>query len=389
MVAAPAPIRRRPARLTLSDARRMALSAQRLIEPEPFGAGPAATAAAVAHLGYVQIDTISVIERCHHHILQTRIPAYRREDLAACQSADRTVFEAWTHALSYVHTGDYRHYVAAMRAHRDAPPAWYASVDPADVRRLLRRIRDEGPLTIRDIVDDEPVEKTHPWASRKPSKRALEHALFSGRLVVSARQGMVKTYELSERHFGWERTPAPASETATLNHRLDRALRSQGLVSLDSVCHLDAGAKPAIRALVEARLRRRTLKPVVVEGAEGVEHWASPEALETIPPDPPERILLLSPFDPLVIQRRRFALLFGHDHRFEAYVPAEKRVLGYFALPVLAGETVVGAIDLKADRRERRLEVRRWTDLAPQAADHRAAIEAALDRFARFQFPDD
>src|SRR3954466_9599606 len=92
--------------LATSDARRIWLRAQRLDAPAPFGDGPEATPAAVAHLGYVQIDTINVIERCHHHILWSRIPAYRRAHLHQAQSIDRTVFEYWTHALSYVPSRD-------------------------------------------------------------------------------------------------------------------------------------------------------------------------------------------------------------------------------------------------------------------------------------------
>src|SRR5947209_3115774 len=95
-----------PLPLTLPHARRIWLHAQRLDTWSPFGDGPDATRAAVEHLGYVQIDTINVIERCHHHILHSRIPEYRRDDLRQAQSVDKTVFEFWTHALSYIPTKD-------------------------------------------------------------------------------------------------------------------------------------------------------------------------------------------------------------------------------------------------------------------------------------------
>src|SRR6201988_5574165 len=104
-----------PFPLTQFQARRIWLQAQRLDTVAPFGEGPAATAAAVAHLGYVQIDTINVIERCHHHILYSRIPAYRRADLKHAQSIDKSVFEYWTHALSYVPSGDFRFFMPLMR----------------------------------------------------------------------------------------------------------------------------------------------------------------------------------------------------------------------------------------------------------------------------------
>ena len=108
----------RPPVLSKAQARAIWLNAQRLDSRTPFGDGAAATAAAVEHLGYVQIDTINVIERCHHHILFTRIPAYRREHLHQAQSIDRSVFEYWTHALSYVPARDIRFFVGDMKRHR-------------------------------------------------------------------------------------------------------------------------------------------------------------------------------------------------------------------------------------------------------------------------------
>ena len=101
--------------LTKAEARRIWLRSQRLDTPAPFGDGPAAIAAAVDHLGYVQIDTINVIERCHHHILYSRIPNYRRADLRQAQSLDKSVFEYWTHALSYVPSKDFRYFIPGMR----------------------------------------------------------------------------------------------------------------------------------------------------------------------------------------------------------------------------------------------------------------------------------
>src|ERR1043166_8534952 len=105
----------KPIPLGKAQARRIWLRAQRLDEAAPFGDGPAATPAAVAHLGYVQIDTINVVERCHHQILYTRIPAYERAHLRQAQSVDKSVFEYWTHALSYVPTRDLRFFLRAMR----------------------------------------------------------------------------------------------------------------------------------------------------------------------------------------------------------------------------------------------------------------------------------
>ncbi|MDR3535568.1 MAG: crosslink repair DNA glycosylase YcaQ family protein [Acetobacteraceae bacterium] len=388
------PVRAAAAPLTLSrsEARRIWLHAQRLDTLAPFGSGPGAVSEAVDHLGYVQIDTINVIERCHHHILWTRIPAYRRAHLHQAQTVDKTVFEYWTHALSYVPAKDLRFFLPAMQRHRDSPNSWFRSVQPADLQRVMRLIRTDGALSIRDIDDAVLVEKEHAWASRKPSKRALQLAFYTGALTVSTRAGMVKTYELMDRHFGWDKRPKPASDRQVLDYLLDRALRSQGVVSLDSICHLDAPRKAAIRQVIEARVRRKALVPVALEDAGRLEHWARPEVRDTTPAPAEDLVHLLSPFDPLIIQRRRLQLFFDYGHRFEAYVPKEKRLLGYFALPVLVGDEIVAAIDLKADRAHQKLLVQQWTWVGRGSARaHKVRIEAALHRFATFQFerPDD
>jgi len=371
--------------LSAAQARAIWLKAQRLDSPEPFGAGPQAVRQAIAHLGYVQIDTINVIERCHHHILYSRIPGYRRADLARLQSVEKSVFEYWTHALSYVPVEDMAFFVPAMKAYRQNPSAWFGSVTRAEVNAMTRRLRPGGPLSIRDIDDDALVEKDHPWASRKPSKRVLQLMFYQGLVAIAARDGMVKTYDLIERHFGWEKAPRPATGRQVTAYLLERALRSQGVVSLESICHLNAKAKTAVRELIEARVKRRLLVPVTIEGAEKVPHWTTRAALEQAAPAPGGRVHILSPFDPLVIQRKRLKLFFGYDHLFEAYVPAARRRYGYFALPVLLDDRVAAAIDLKTDRQAGRLLVQKWTWLDAAGAEEKAAIEAELGRFERFQ----
>jgi uncharacterized protein YcaQ len=361
------------------------MRAQRLDEAAPFGSGAEASRAAIAHLGYVQIDTINVIERCHHHILFSRIPDYRRGDLSHLQSADKSIFEYWTHALSYVPTSDLAYFVPAMKAYRDNPSAWFGSVTKAEVSAMVRRLKSEGPLSIRDIDDDELVEKNHPWASRKPSKRVLQLMFYQGLVAISAREGMVKTYDLINRHFSWDKAPRPATERQVTAYLLDRALRAQGIVSLDSICHLNAPAKKAVAALIEARVKRRQLVRANIEGAEKVPHWTTPEALEAPPVLPAQNVHILSPFDPLIIQRKRLKLMFGYDHIFEAYVPATKRQFGYFALPVLVDDRVVAAIDLKTDRKEQKVLVQKWTWLEDVGQAEKEAIDAALTRFERFQ----
>ena len=374
--------------LTKAAARRIWLRAQRLDGRTPFGDGPQAVAAAVEHLGYVQIDTINVVERCHHHILWSRIPEYRRADLRHAQSVEKSVFEYWTHALSYVPSKDLRFFIPAMKRHKREGHKWLGTVRPADLRKVLTLIRRDGALTIRDIEDDVLVDKQHLWSSRKPSKRALQLAFYGGVLTISERNGMLKTYELMTRHFGWDKPPKGAAPREVTDYLLDRALQAQGVASLESICHLDAPSKPAVRRLIEARVRRAELVPVAIEGAGKQEHWAEPDMLETNSAAT-DLVHILSPFDPLIIQRKRTHLFFDYEHRFEAYVPKEKRRFGYFALPVLVGEHIVAALDLKTDRKKRQLLVQNWHWIggAARGAGNRLKrrIEEELHRFEQFQ----
>jgi hypothetical protein len=380
------PMTNPPLHLSSIQARRIWLHAQRLDTVEPFGSGPQATPAAVAHLGYLQIDTIYVIERSHHHILYTRIPAYRREHLRQAQSIDKTVFEYWTHALSYVPAGTLRFHVRDMRRNWHRRVVWRGEISLADIRRVVARIRRKGPLTIRSVDNDAPGEKDYAWGSRKPSKRALEAAFFKGLLTISQRSGMLKTYELLTRHFGIDRLPAAASERETLDYLLDRALRSQGIVSLDSICYLDAPRKAAMRRLVEGRVRREELIPVSVQTADKALHWVHPTSVHALPEPTHQRVHILSPFDPLIIQRKRLRELFDYDYRFEAYVPKHKRLLGYFVCPVLIGDRIVAGLDLKTDRQRQRLLVQAWHwNGRGVSRTHKRQVEEALHDFEKFQ----
>jgi hypothetical protein len=144
-----------------------------------------------------------------------------------------------------------------------------------------------------------------------------------------------------------------------------------------------------MRRLIEARMRKGALVPVALEGAGKQEHWASPETLETVNGST-EQVHILSPFDPLIIQRKRTELFFGYGHRFEAYVPKEKRLFGYFALPVLVGDDIVAAIDLKTDRQNRKVLMQKWSWVGSAVRERgrselKRRIEEELHRFERFQ----
>ncbi|WP_291515797.1 winged helix DNA-binding domain-containing protein [Bdellovibrio sp. ArHS] len=372
-------------KLTQARARHLWIHAQRLDEVSPFGSGPQATVDAIDHLGYVQIDTIHVIERCHHHILYSRIPKYHKQDLHTAQTLNKEVFEYWTHALAYIPTKDFRFFMNDMKRRRLQPSRWYQSVKKTDLQKVLRLIKNEGALSIRDIEDDVLVEKDHPWVSRKPSKKALDLAFNGGLITVSERLGMLKKYDLVDRHFDWEKKPKAATTKEVFNYLLDRALRSQAFVSLDSICHLYPSRKPEIHRLIEQRVRKKELVEIQIDGISKYQTWIRPEELEKeLKPRPLTHIL--SPFDPLIIQRKRLQAIFAYEHRFEAYIPKEKRVYGYFALPVLVDDEIVAALDLKTDRQQQKVLIQKWTWLGKhKSRNNKRRIEEELHRFEKFQ----
>ena len=377
--------------VSLSQAQDLWIHSQKLNEKIPFGLGPKATTKAVEHLGYVQIDTISVVERCHHHILFTRIPQYKKEDLHRAQTFDKTVFEYWTHALAYVPTKDFRFFMNDMKRRQNKINPWYSSVKPADLEKMYRLIKKEGAISIRDIEDEVLVEKAHPWASKKPSKKVLQLGFHIGKLVVSERVGMLKKYELIDRHFNWIKKPKAASEKDVANYYLERALRAQGIVSLDSICYLNTDKKAEVKKRLETKIKKEELISVTLKGFEKIPHYISKENFEFINSPQIKDIRsslthILSPFDPLIIQRKRLQMFFGYEHRFEAYVPKAKRKFGYFALPVLLDNKIVAAIDLKADRAAKKLLIQQWTWVGKNnSASAKKKIESELHRFEKFQ----
>ncbi len=371
--------------ISKSKAKDIWIQAQKLNVPSPFGKGPAAVTAAIQHLGYVQIDTISIIERCHHHILYNRIPNYKLADLHYAQANDKTVFEYWTHALSYLPTTDFKFFAAQMNSYKKFSSVWFSSVTKED-REKVKKLLKTGPVSIRDIKDDVLIEKNHPWGSAKPSKKALQLGFHSGEFVISQRDGMVKKYELTGRHFGWDTAPKAASESECVDYILDRSLRSQGFISLASTSHLEKMPfKQKMQKAIDSRVKANTLIEVKFEGVEKVKHWINPKTLE-------QKIKvsqlthILSPFDPLIIQRKRLKMFFDYDHVFEAYIPADKRKYGYFGLPVMVGNDIVAVLDLKTDRKNQKLLIQKWTWLGKfKSSIKKKLIESELDRFEKFQ----
>lgn len=371
-------------KISKQTAQNIWISAQKLNAPNPFGNDPDAAAKAVVHLGYVQIDTINVIERCHHHILFNRIPHYKRAYLEKAQSVDKSVFEYWTHALSYLPVDDFKYCVRRMKNVDTSSGSWFGTVSKSDYAKVKRLLK-QGPLSVRDIKDDVLKEKEHEWDSRKPSKRALQLGWHKGELVIAKREGMLKVYDTIERHFGWEKKPKSCSESEYFDYLIERSLRSQGVVSLDSICHLYPSHKKFVEARIAKRMKEKSLVEIKIQDVEKISHWMEPSTLEE-KTKMSELTHILSPFDPLIIQRKRLKMIFDYDHVFEAYVPKSKRRFGYFTLPVLSGSKIIALLDLKTDRVKEQLLIQNWVwQPGEKSVSRKKTIELELDRFEKFQ----
>ncbi|HPR08023.1 MAG TPA: crosslink repair DNA glycosylase YcaQ family protein, partial [Denitromonas sp.] len=181
--------------LSLEHAQKLVLLSQRLPPGKPVGSPVAATLAAIEHLGYVQIDTISAVQRAHHHTLWNRNPRYGAAHLDQLV-ADKQVFEYWSHAAAYLPMRDYR--FSLPRKHAIASGAqrhWYAPDAPL-MQAVLKRITDEGPLMAKDF--EHSGRKLGEWQT-KPAKRALEYLFMMGELMLPRRVSFQKVYDLTER----------------------------------------------------------------------------------------------------------------------------------------------------------------------------------------------
>jgi uncharacterized protein YcaQ len=369
------------------QARRIALAAGL----HTSGRGKQATLNAIEHLGYVQIDTISVIERAHHHVLWSRQPGYRADYLDELLAEDRTVFEHWAHAVAYLPMTDYRFYLANFEANRKPPTSkWrkegYASAKPL-FKKVLKRIKEEGPLSSRDFQDLQGKENGG-WWDWKPAKLALEYLYLQGHLMVSSRRNFQRLYDLTERVLpsGTDLSPPSAGERA--DHQIKRALQSMGLAREAEVTkYLTLCSRAEIRSGLQGLTAGGGIVEVGVQGLADETYYAFEDSLQTsVRPKAPGTIRILSPFDNLTIQRERMRLLFDFDYTIECYVPEQKRQFGYFVCPVLWKNQLVARIDMKADRKSGTLQVkkRHHEPTLKDRVGFDRALDQSLDDFARF-----
>ncbi|MBE0665294.1 MAG: YcaQ family DNA glycosylase [Candidatus Aminicenantes bacterium] len=348
--------------ISTKTARRMVLHAQLLDGHTKIKKGKEGIAQTIEHLGYVQIDTISVIERAHHLTLWTRVPGYKQNHLHEVQALDRTIFEYWGHAASYLPMGDYRFYIPMMRSFLDPQNAWYRGWGEkygAHLGPVLRRIREEGPRAARDF-ENPGGKRKGPWWDWKPAKAALELLFWRGELMIRERNGFERVYDLSERVLpaGTDmRLPAPGELGRFI---VQRALNALGAASEKEIRdYIRIGDKEIIAGAIREMLESAEIVCLTVKGQNGVV-YALPKVLEAVSRlrAASPRARLLNPFDNLVISRSRLKERFAFDYTLECYVPKEKRRHGYFVLPILFGENIVGRLDPKADRKTKTFFVR-------------------------------
>lgn len=339
---------------TIGKLRRIALNQQGLLKADSFGRGKQAAFRAIEHLGYVQIDTISVVERAHHHVLWSRVSNYQPKFLDQLVK-ERKVFEYWFHAASWLPMRDYRFALPRMNK-QNGERGWFESCDKKLVAHILERVREEGPLRARDFEDTREGKKE--WWDWKPAKQALEQLFMQGELMVRGRVGFQKVYDLPERVLpDWVDTRQPAvSEYA--DYLIDTSLRSHGFATQKSISYLRKGKalREAIRDQLQLRIEDGKIVEVVVNDNNPV--YVTAELLETRAPRSTAIARILSPFDNAVIQRERGRDIFDFDYQIECYVPQPKRQFGYFCLPVLYRDRLVGRIDCKAHRKQKILTVK-------------------------------
>ncbi len=370
--------------LSKKEARRLLLHRQGLLRKDHFGRGKQAVRKCIEHLSWVQIDTISVVERAHHHVLRSRVSSYDPKMLHLLQVHDRRLFEYWSHAAAYLPIQDYRFYLPVMHgsAAKRAPDR---KIAPA----IMQRIESEGPLQARDF-EGPANKKSSGWWDWKPAKMALEHLYLSGELMVTHREGFQKVYDLRERVLPDHLDTSMPSDDNWAKFIVNRMIGAHGLASEHDIGY----ARTSIRALTNRNIKKllsRALENLLEDGqvcrleVEGTTYFAHPGTSSELPLRlGRRRIHILSPFDNVTINRRRMLELFDFDYQLECYVPGPKRRYGYFCLPLLYGDALIGRLDAKAQRTVGNLEIRNLVLEEKAKVDDKllSALKQGLLRFA-------
>ncbi|CAI3101376.1 hypothetical protein MWMV7_MWMV7_00117 [Acinetobacter calcoaceticus] len=336
-----------------SSLKRLALFNQGLGKISPFAKGVEGTLQAIEHLGYVQIDTILVVERAHHHILWNRVPDY---DLSHLNNLvrERQIFEYWYHAASYLPMKDYRYALPAMMSVRKGESRYFNRGDKHLMNEILARVRAEGKIRLRDI-DKNNKKNSGGWWNTGPGRRAFEQLYMQGDLMICERNGMEKVYDLTERCLPENIDLSMPTLHEYAQYLFNTTLRAHGAFTWKQLVHLKGkNLKETMRVVLKEQIDAGVVSAVKLE--DGQTLYVDVAAMEQ-KVNTDFGLKILSPFDNSLIHRDRLTSLFEFDYRIECYVPAAKRVFGYFCLPILYQDELVGRIDCKAHRTVKELEV--------------------------------
>lgn len=338
--------------ISIQQARKLVLLSQRVPPVKQSGSAVEATLLAIEHLGYIQIDTISVIQRAHHHTLWNRNPRYKTTHLDQL-IADRQVFEYWSHAAAYLPMCDYRFSLYRKDAIASGRENHWFKRDKKLMDYVIKRITDEGPLMAKDFVHN--GDKMGEWQS-KPTKQALENLFMQGELMISSRVNFHKVYDLTERVLPQNMDTSIPTREEYARFLIRGYLKANGIGQAAEMTYLLKNIKPLVNSTLIEMLENGELIQLDVRGQN---YFALPDSLDLLNKSlSRSKLKILSPFDNLVIQRKRMQALFDFDYLIECYVPEAKRKYGYFSLPILWDGKLVARMDCKADRKTSILHVR-------------------------------
>ncbi len=332
----------------IQQLRLITLHHQGLTTMRPFGKGRQATQRVLEHLGYIQIDTLSIIERAHHHTLWTRIPDYQPDHLSQLVR-ERSVFEYWFHAASYLPMNNYRFVLPQMSAIKRGEVSHYANVEAKYMRHVIERIGIDGPLKARNF--ESTTKSNAKWWNWKPTKRALEKLFMQGDLMITYRDGMEKVYDLTERVLPDNTCTSEPSLLEFAEYLIDVSMRAYGFTTLKQLTHLRPGdtLRKSLNTILQQRIENGSLIECSIDGMPPI--YTTQNILGTKINRPATNVRLLSPFDNSIIHRNRVQQLFKFDYKLECYIPKEKRKFGYFSLPILYKDKLIGRVDCKAHRK--------------------------------------
>ena len=337
--------------LSKPEARKLVLHSQRVLLKKQNGSALSATLSAIEHLGYIQIDTISVVQRAHHHTFWNRNPRYKTRHIDQLLT-DKKIFEYWSHAAAYLPMCDYRYSLFRKRAIATGEEKHWFEPDRKLMDYVLKRIANEGPLMAKDFEKND--DNITGWSSN-PIKRAFYNLFMHGELMIPYRKEFHKVYDLTEKVLPADIDTTPPSEKEYVRFLITNFLKANGLGQASEITYLLKNIKTG----VTDNLKEMHSNGEIIQLSVGdYKYYALPDALALLnKPLSRNQLKILSPFDNLVIQRKRMQALFNFDYQIECYVPKEKRKYGYFALPVLWDGKLQARIDCKADRKTSLLHV--------------------------------